>query len=359
MRRLLASLGIAAIGLVALAAPAAADPAQPTNYESQVLSVTPATPAISIKVVGGDGFLDLAVRRGHTVVVHGYGTSGFAQTTDTGEPWLRIDPDGTVEQNRNSPATYLNANRYATKISFPAGFDPDKAPTLAPDWSVIGHGGHHIWHDHRIHWMGKGQAPPLVRGTNQVRLNDRADGDWIVALVVDGKPVTVRGRLVLHAAPSPIPWIALLAVAGVAVAALALVLPFDAILVAGAAATIAGVVALVAGLEERAVVPDAAGGSPVAWALPALAVAVAVAAFVLRNRPTKAIAILSGSAAVLGWGLLRLSALWKAVPLSALSAPAAHALQAAAMGLAVGAAIAAARSGALAIPDTGEPNDEI
>ena len=356
LRRCLAAVALAGLTVLTLASPAGADPAQPTNFESEVIAVTPATPAISIKVVGGDGFLDLKVQRGHTVIVHGYGTSGYSQTTDTGEPWLRVDPDGTIEENRNSPATYLNANRYATKIQFPAGFDPDTAPSLPPDWTTIGSGGHYVWHDHRIHWMGKGQAPPTVAGTNRVRLNDRSDGDWIVAMEVDGKPVTVRGQLLLHKAPSPLPWLALLVVAAIGVIVLGVVA--EPVLTATVAVLVAGIISLIGGLEQRAVVPNAAGGSAISWLLPVLALAMGAIALILRNRPARVIAVLAASASVIGWGLLDLDALWKAVPLSALSAPTAHALQAAAMGLAAGAAIGAVRSGALALPALDGFDDE-
>jgi hypothetical protein len=347
VRRILIAAAALVVAVVGTAAPAAADPATPTNFESRVLSVTPAraASAISVKVVGGDGFLELHVHPGHTAIVRGYGTSGYGTVT-TAEPWLQVLRDGTVQENQNSPATYLNANRYATNPKFPPGFDINKASSLPPIWATVGRHGTYVWHDHRIHWMGAHQQAPLVPGTHRVRLTDRSDGNWIVPMVVDGQATTVRGELLLHPAPSPLPWLALLVGAAALVVALGLVL--DPIRAATVGVAAAGIVAIYAGFQQRAVVPDAAGGSPLSWLLPAFGIVCAASAVLFRNRPARVIALLAGSATVIGWGLMDFDALWKAMPLSALSAPAAHALQAAAMGLAAGAALSAIRSGALA-----------
>ena len=68
-------------------------------------------------MVGGDGFLDMPVEPGHEVVVEGY----------DGEPYLRFRADGTVQENQNSPATYLNRNRYAG-AEVPAAIQGDDRP---------------------------------------------------------------------------------------------------------------------------------------------------------------------------------------------------------------------------------------
>ena len=103
LRRGLVTAALALIVVLGLAGPAGADPAKPTNYRSHVTSVKPTSSVIAVKVVGGDGFLDVNVEPGHEVVVSGY----------DGEPYLRFSKDGTVEENQSSPATYLNRNRYA------------------------------------------------------------------------------------------------------------------------------------------------------------------------------------------------------------------------------------------------------
>ncbi len=136
---------------------------------------------------------------------------------------------------------------------------------------------------------------------------------------VDGHRVTVIGELLLLPAPNPLlSWGLVVAVvvvvAGVALVWRRLALPLASLLVG-----LGGVAALVAGWRELAVVPAQAGGNPVAVALPIAAIVAAILSVVMRNTATRVIAVLAGSAALLAWGLLRITALEKAVPLSDLS----------------------------------------
>lgn len=337
-RRFATLLTVCAAVLVLAAPTAAADPAKPTNYRSTVLEITPHNAALHAKVVGGDGFMDLRVDRGHTAEVQGY----------ENEPWLRILADGTVEENQRSTATYLNSNRYGQAV-IPPGADREAA-IANPAWKTIGHNGTHIWHDHRIHYMTPEIAPHLVPGTNRVLLGERPDGRWVIPATVDGSAVQIVGELVLLAAPNPLgSWAlvaALVVAAGIAGsawqrrAALGIGMGFVAI---------GGIAGLIAGLSELSVVPAAAGGSPVAVALPGIALVAVVLGVVLRNRPTRCIATLAGAAALLAWGILRVGALSHALPLSGLSAGAARLLIAVVIGTALGGALAGVRSGALAL----------
>ena len=94
---------IAGLGLAgALAAPAFADPPGPTDYQSEVRSVEPETPTIDVGIIGGDSFFEMRVDPGVEAIVVGYQAEDYL--------WFR--PDGVVLENQNSPATYLNANRY-------------------------------------------------------------------------------------------------------------------------------------------------------------------------------------------------------------------------------------------------------
>ena len=68
----------------------AADPARPTNVGSHVTAITPPTDAVTVDLLGANAFLQLHVRPGTAVTVMGY----------ENEPYLRIDADGTVEENR-------------------------------------------------------------------------------------------------------------------------------------------------------------------------------------------------------------------------------------------------------------------
>ena len=84
-----------------------ADPAVPTDFATEVVGIEPATPSIDVGVVGGDSFVELTVEPGTDVVVLGY----------WGEPYLRFNSDGTVEENRRSPTVAENESRYGGSSS--------------------------------------------------------------------------------------------------------------------------------------------------------------------------------------------------------------------------------------------------
>jgi hypothetical protein len=177
VRRALLGIVIGLAAVLLSAAPAAADPARPTNVGSHVSAVTPPTAAVTVDLLGADGFLRLRVDPGTAVTVMGY----------EGEPYLRIGTDGAVEENRNSKATHLNRT-LTGQVEIP----PTASPTAAPDWRRIGSGGEYAWHDHRVHWMGAGVPPERQ--------------DWQVPLLVDGVPATVVGWYAAEPAPSALPW---------------------------------------------------------------------------------------------------------------------------------------------------------
>ncbi|TFH13282.1 MAG: hypothetical protein E4H05_11235, partial [Acidimicrobiales bacterium] len=119
-----AVIGVAAgvFGAAMLGSPAFADPPAPTDYKSEIVSVEPPTSTIETSIVGGDSFFELTVARGTAVVVIGY----------QGEEMLWFRTDGTVWENRNSPSTYLNADRLG------GGGIPDRATADAePDWTRV------------------------------------------------------------------------------------------------------------------------------------------------------------------------------------------------------------------------------
>lgn len=179
--------------LVGSAAPARAHGPTPdgTDYRSRVTDIVGASDgaarpvdAVTWRVLGGDGLLQVTATDGVDVVVEGYDD----------EPYVRVGPDGVFE-NRNSPATYLNADRYAG-VAVPA----DVAPAAAPDWRQVSAASTWQWHDHRIHWMAP-TPPPQVRDRPDVAQRVLT---WEVPFEVDGEQLQVRG--VLDYIPPPSVW---------------------------------------------------------------------------------------------------------------------------------------------------------
>ncbi len=83
-------VAVAGTAVLVPAGVAHADPAEPTDFSTVIVGIEPATPTIDVDVVGGDSFLELTAEPGTEVVVLGY----------WGEPYLRFNADGTVDENR-------------------------------------------------------------------------------------------------------------------------------------------------------------------------------------------------------------------------------------------------------------------
>jgi hypothetical protein len=105
-----------------LCAPAALAHQGDPNFESRVERVVPAFSGISARVLNFDDALELRAR-GRRVLVFGY----------DGEPYAAIAADGTVRVNVNSPAYYLNRDRWGT-AELPASV---RKRDGRPRWQVI------------------------------------------------------------------------------------------------------------------------------------------------------------------------------------------------------------------------------
>ncbi|MGY1823944.1 hypothetical protein [Geodermatophilus sp. SYSU D00079] len=307
-RRLPARLLVVLLGLLAtllVAGPAAAHVgggAAGSDFDGRVLAVEPQLPGVTVRVLSfGDEFEvvnDTAV----DVEVPGY----------SDEPYLRIGPDG-VWRNANSPATYINLDRYG-RTALPAHADP----AAEPDWVQVSTEAEYVWHDHRTHWMSEDLLPPAV-AADPTRAH--LVSEWVVPMAYDGSEVQVRGELTWS--PPPSPWVvwplyAVLALAAVAAGLLARgPRPLGALLLLG------GVAALwhaLATPEPPASVSSHAGAI-VSALLPGLTAAgVAVLGFVVSRRGRGTMTGLL--AVVLGWlllvqGLPDVDVLWTAHVLSA------------------------------------------
>ena len=194
LRRNAAGALVGILLALGVATPAFADPAGPTDYRSEVTSIEPETPAIAVGIVGGDSFVEMQVEPGVEAIVIGY----------QGEDYLWFRADGVVLENQNSPATYLNRDRYGDgMIAIPAGAGPDAEPR----WEQLATDGYWAWHDHRAHWM------------QTARPFGSAPGDQIleavIPIVVDGETVEVTVISTWQPAPSPLAmWIGFLVGAG-------------------------------------------------------------------------------------------------------------------------------------------------
>jgi hypothetical protein len=187
----------AAVALLAGAPVALAHQGSP-NFLSQVTRITPATDGVQVTVINRDDRLLLQNTSGREVVVEGY----------SGEPYARIDGDGTVSVNTDSQAYYLNRERDGT-VSAPAGADSKGEPR----WKELARSGRFEWHDHRMHWMSS--SDPEVVKDKSVRTKVF---DWQVPLTVGGRRGAIAGRLFWTPTPSSsLPVGAILAFAAVVI----------------------------------------------------------------------------------------------------------------------------------------------
>jgi hypothetical protein len=101
----------AAAALLAGAPVALAHEGSP-NFLSQINEVTPAAAGVEVEVLNRDDRLLLRNNGNGTVLIEGY----------DGEPYARIEPDGTVSVNTDSKAYYINAERDG-EVAVPPGID--------------------------------------------------------------------------------------------------------------------------------------------------------------------------------------------------------------------------------------------
>jgi hypothetical protein len=145
------------------------------HYRTYITSITPKVPGLSIEVLEFADRLLLRNHTGKTVTVYGY----------SGEPYARVLPNGTAEQNTRSPAVYLNTNFYA-QVTVP----PSANASAPPKWKAVERTGEFEWHDHRIHWMSP-VTPPEVKNTGK----RTKIFDWSVPIAVGNQHGAIDGEL--------------------------------------------------------------------------------------------------------------------------------------------------------------------
>lgn len=266
----------------------------PTNYRSEVLGVSPGSPGVEFSIAGGDAYFVAVAEPTHTVAVAGY----FS------EPYVRINRDNSVWVNVNSPAYFINLDRYG-ETSIPADVTAESAPV----WESVGEDGSYTWHDHRSHWMSE-DLPPVVAGDVETTVFP-----WEVPLVVDDVDTTVRGELVWLPSRSPIAPILIGIIALLPVALLGPRRLATTMILIGTAS----VAAVVVTFARQAGIPVSARSFPAEMLLPVGAII--LAATMVTKREVRHIANLAGLAAVVllaAWSLMAVSALWLPVLTSTL-----------------------------------------
>lgn len=188
MLRRFTVLGIAGLLVLTQAVPAyghGGGGTDATNFLSTITGVEMAGPdgkpagkasinGVEWKVIAGDAMLQVENRNGSELRIPGY----------TGEPYLRIGPDG-VQINRNSPATYLNEGRFGGQV--PSGVSGEAEPR----WEKVADEPVYAWHEHRIHWMSA-TPPPQVQANEDV---ERHIFDWAVPFELNQQSLVLTGQL--------------------------------------------------------------------------------------------------------------------------------------------------------------------
>ncbi|WP_346776025.1 hypothetical protein [Micromonospora sp. HNM0581] len=203
LRRVGLLLAATVTALLATAAPAlahGADAPDGTDYRVAVTEVTGADAALRVRVIEAGARLELTNTGDTPVEVMGY----------SGEPYLRIGPDGVYENSR-SPATYLNRTIIGD-TALPAEADP----AAEPRWHRVDDETTARWHDQRALWR-EAEPPAQVRVApdreHQVR-------DWVVPLRGADGPMEIHGTLHWVPPPDPYAWWVVATVGALAVGAL-------------------------------------------------------------------------------------------------------------------------------------------
>jgi hypothetical protein len=145
------------------------------GYRSRILAVKPHEAGLVLKILYGDDQIWLDNKTRKTIVIRGY----------SGEPYLRFAPAG-IFVNGNSPAVYLNQDRYARSSV------PKSARAKAkPNWQKLAGGKVWAWHDHRIHYMSR-SLPPAIQ---EAPRKPHHVFNWKVPATENGKRFFITGSL--------------------------------------------------------------------------------------------------------------------------------------------------------------------
>lgn len=157
-----------------------------SDYQIRITGYTGDPSGIALRIIELGDRVKLTRSSAAVVYVLGY----------EGEQYLRLDADG-VWENSNSPASYLNADRFAAT-------QPPKSVTAesTPSWIQLSAGDTVRWHDHRAHYMST--TPPRAV-TDHPDLAQIVHTDHI-DMMIDGVPVSANTEVGWLPQPERLNW---------------------------------------------------------------------------------------------------------------------------------------------------------
>ncbi|GAA2523463.1 hypothetical protein [Pilimelia columellifera] len=341
--RSLSALAGAALALAPAPALAHGDEA-PGGSDYTVTVTTPQPlPGVRVQVIDAGTRLMLTNDSAQTVTVLG----------DSGEPYLRIRPDGAYENTR-SPATHRNVTLLSAAA--PASADP----TAAPQWRRVNRDPVARWHDPRAQWAA--DQPPAVVAADPARVHRVRE--WAIPVTVEavpGGPAAAAITGVLDWSPPPAAsegWLGILV--GIALVSLlgvlaapgttaatgpvgrVVLLTMSALAVVGGGLAIAYAVARVLDTGATGVGQVLIGiGIGQVWPVLTGLGAIAAGAYAALGRPTGDFALaLAGACLGLFPGLTNAAVLGRAVPPVVWDGPAARLVVSAVAAIGLGLAVA-------------------
>lgn len=150
------AMALAALALLLVPSAASAHGGNP-NFRSIFHGLSTPLPGVQVEVIGYDSLYELRSSAKQPVTIYGY----------DGEPYSRILPDGTVQQNTNSPAVYLNNDEFGTA---PVPAHAHKGAPVV--WKTVDKTATITWHDHRMHYIGKGRPPKVTDAHKKTKIFD-------------------------------------------------------------------------------------------------------------------------------------------------------------------------------------------
>jgi hypothetical protein len=154
------TLALLALAATLVLAPAAAlGHGGNPNFRSIFNGLSTPLPGVEVEVIGYDSLYELRSSAKQPVTIYGY----------DGEPYSRILPDGTVQQNTDSPAVYLNNDEFGTA---PVPANAHKGAPVV--WKTVDKTATITWHDHRMHYIGTGKPPKVTDTHKKTKIFDYA-----------------------------------------------------------------------------------------------------------------------------------------------------------------------------------------